>query len=262
MASKSRLRRFTAWAATILAAVLVATLTNVFTGALTGAWRGVTAWFTAEEAPFTVVAEVNDNHCGNGWFVQAAPSALEFPLRSIPGSLHWRSYPPAAGGHSASPTSVTLTVQGRTRQTVVLTGLDIEVRKRRPAPKGVVLNDACGDLGAFRWVAVDLDASPPQVTPKFEGFILDMIGKENVPVQNRKPIRFPYHVNSVKPETFLMSAQTVACDCSWVAVLTWQSGDRSGRYVIDDAGSPFRTVGRRNATHTCSSDGRCFREAS
>ena len=204
------------------------------------------------EDPLTVAVETFKGNC-NAWFVPRSIEQIEF-LSDFDPDLDWPEHPAGEGGAPASPFFLLFTVQGRTDADVVLTGMDVQVVERSEAPTGVLLQDPCGDAGAFRYLGVDLDPDPPEVVSYFS----DPAGQgiTDVSVQERQPVRFPYHVSASEAEVFSVTAWALSCDCEWKIELSWQSQGRSGTTVIDDSGEPFRTVGLGNAVASCGGEGK------
>jgi hypothetical protein len=264
-----------AWMGGVLTAVITAVLIAVVTGLLnissprrddTVADRpgptGSASESHAAEVPFTVVAEVSQSDCTSPRFVPKPPEEIDFgqPLRNPPGyefdgvaGRGWDSYPAADGSNPVSPAAVYLTVQGKTPFAVVITSLEVVVTGRSPAPTGTVLRNGCGGEISYRWLVVDLDDDPPRVRSEVDEVIIELLPPES-PAE-REPIRFPYQVSSTDPEVFEIVTNTVDCDCSWVAVVSWQSGGRSGRTVVDNDGRDFRTIGSAHAVAVCDAVG-------
>jgi hypothetical protein len=241
--------------AAILGAVVAGTLTAVLTAWVVPLLRPDDS--SSDSAPLNVAVDKWLDRCTTNWFVPRPPDEIDFsaqPATTLPyddpDAFEWPGLPVAAGGSSASPTEVIATVQGRTGTRVVLTDIDVRVHERRPAPAGTVLDKACGDPGAFRWLQADLDSDPPVVSP-----VVDEDAAE--PGERVEPIEFPYIVSSTQPETFIIEAETDGCDCTWTARLVWQSEGRTGVVVIDDDGRPFRTISTREAIATCDDTGTC-----
>jgi hypothetical protein len=138
--------------------------------------------------------------------------------------------------------------------TTLRTGLKVRVLERKPLPAtSTVLVAGCGGDGAFRWLDVDLDESPPRATPGFRANAVEGLRGE-VSDKQLTPIRFPYSVSLSDAEPFLITARTRRCDCAWVAEVTWASEGRTGTTVIDDGGRPFRSTAITNASAECHID--------
>jgi hypothetical protein len=71
---------------------------------------------------------------------------------------------------------------------------------------------------------------------------------DEAPPEKRVPLALPYTVSLSDPETFVVEALTLKCDCEWVIDLYWTSAGKRGVHpVTDDRGRPFRTSSTLNA---------------
>lgn len=206
-----------------------------------------------DAGPLTVATSQNMTvaDCLAVWLVPRSPAELAF---SDEMDGDWSEHPAGEGGVPASPHQVFATVQGTSDTQVVLTEIDVHVRRRGEAPAGTVLQGrGCGP-GAFRWLAVDLDdpAAPP--VPKFDELSAELAGASEAEMV---PIRFPYEVSRTDAETFLIQARTEDCDCEWWLDLHWQAAGETGVVRIDDSGDPFRTFGTSRAFVRCDHSGMC-----
>jgi hypothetical protein len=200
--------------------------------------------------PITIVTQL-DADCGADWFTHRRPEDIDFgKINDI--FPDWSQVPEAI---PANPLITEATIQGRTRAQVSLTGMDIEIRKRRPPPVGTVLaTNGCGDIGNVRTMNVDLDTDPPRVSTDYN----DIAAEESeASAANRRPIEFPYNVAIDDLETFEISSTTTTCDCEWVALLHWRSEGHAGTTIVDDHGKPFRTIATAAASVTCDGTGAC-----
>ncbi|MFJ8632300.1 helix-turn-helix domain-containing protein [Streptomyces sp. NPDC093568] len=128
---------------------------------------------------------------------------------------------------SAGEQLVTVTVQGRGGETVVLDSLKVRVVDRDTplAWNDYVMGVGCGGNVPPRPFTVALDGAQPAVVAG--------AGQQD----------FPFTVSESDPEVFRITADASAYDVSWYLELAWSSGDRKGTFVIDDDGRPFRTSG-------------------
>jgi hypothetical protein len=211
----------------------------------------------------SVVRGTTVEWCGGDaeWMVPAGPDEIPFGAEVDhasglePDQLDWSEHPVGEGGFATSPMEVYVSVQGRSDAEVVLTGLDVELVSRGPVPTGTLLTaEPCGGPGEFRWLGVDLDATPPSVVAELDETNPNF---RDAPPEQRTAIAFPYEVARDDAETFLVEAGTQGCDCAWRLRLSWQSQGRSGTAVIDDRGDPFRTVATSGAVAICDVTGAC-----
>ncbi|MFC6021936.1 hypothetical protein ACFP2T_37965 [Plantactinospora solaniradicis] len=262
-ARQKRASTIRAWLAGVLAAALTAALAGVLTGWFGAAGREIARTVDRDEIAPTVSASTVDpgpltvavqplGLCGSEWVVPVGPAEFDTPMpMNIDMTKGWRDWTPAAGGANAAPHHVLIFVQGRSAAEVIITGLNVRVVKRStPPPQATVLTADCADPGAFRSLEVDLDRTPPVVTPRYDAERAESMVDE-VPSQQLTPIKFPYEVSLSDAEPFLITAQTRSCDCGWVAEVTWASEGKTGTTVVDDGGVPFRSISTARATGRC-----------
>ncbi|HEX6967286.1 MAG TPA: hypothetical protein VF174_00435 [Micromonosporaceae bacterium] len=195
-----------------------------------------------EELPFTVAVGASQN-ATIGWI-------SDRPLSQLPTRPSyqddWSEWVSAADAVPVERHAVHLVVQGRSDAQVTILDMKVRVLARRPPITGTHFRKAGGDAGSFRWVAVDLDTEPPEMSSGLAEELLFL-----APEHERRPIRFPYRVSLSDAETFVVEAYTQECDCYWVIELSWASQGRTGTTVIDDGGRPFRLSGLRDAVAGC-----------
>lgn len=153
------------------------------------------------------------------------------------------------GGVDAGQTYVNIVVQGSSQLAVVLTGLDVEVLRRRPPPRGIWIGPSGSSGLDRRLFTINLDAPRPAAR-----FVDNPVTPRSEP-----SIDFPYSVSDTDPEVFVLIASSRRCDCLWRARLRWSSGGRSGAIRIDENGKPFRTVSTRQAVDYGVRNGRIYR---
>jgi hypothetical protein len=195
-----------------------------------------------------VLAEAGSDDC-RGYVIPRDPAAIPPPPPLNTGIREARRrWAEALGGADAGSTWITVTVQGRSPRSVVLTDLRILIVERRPPPRGTTVTGPCGGGLNVRLVEVDLDRTPPRV-------VRSLLPDEPLDRRHLTPVRFPYVVSDADPEQFLIEASTKGCDCTWTAELHWVDQGRPGFTPIDDDGKPFRTIATRNAPAFTSGDG-------
>ena len=192
-----------------------------------------------------VAVKVLDGTCRHLW---VSPLSRKEVAKSMPmppevaESGGWRAWQPTADGAAASPEEIHITVQGPTNSQVVITDIRARVVDRRSPMTGLALSRECGDQGSFRSLQVNLDKSPPAITPFYDpSLIIDE------PMSEQRPIRFPYRVSAGDAEIFEVAATAESCDCDWVLDMDWASLGRTGTMEITDNGRSFRTTGTKNA---------------
>ncbi|MBO0657285.1 hypothetical protein J1792_32600 [Streptomyces triculaminicus] len=131
---------------------------------------------------------------------------------------------------------VDMTVQGRTEESVLLTGMEVTVLRSAPPPtRGVVINTAfgCGAAQPQRSFTADFARRPVKVTAD--------AGQDNdgkaIP-----PVRFPFKVSLTDPEDFLVKAKNVTGDCAFAIVLHWVADGKAGTTTLNNGGKGFRLI--------------------
>ncbi len=180
----------------------------------------------------SVLADNWDTQCGQ-WFLMNQQPGKVPPPPSLEQAQAWAS---ALGGIPAGHLRLQLTAQGLGSQSVVLHAAYIHVLSRKPAPKGLAYTpaDGCGgglDPASF---AVDLDRTTPATTP-----VAGTVGNG----ETSQLLNFPFQISATDPQVLDVDASTVQQDVSWYLELVWSSGGQQGRYLVNDNGRPFRTVG-------------------
>ncbi|MFB9522383.1 helix-turn-helix transcriptional regulator [Streptomyces cremeus] len=174
--------------------------------------------FSATVRPF-----VYESPCSQFFLVDSPPEQVSPPPseQDAPG---WAASFKAV---SADEQLVALTLQGRTKETVVLEALHVRVvRSGAPLPwNRYAAGVGCGGNVDTKSFAVDLDAGRPVTVPH--------AGQRD----------FPYKISETDPEVFYVKAKARTHDVSWYLELEWSSGDRHGVQRIDSHGKPFRTSG-------------------
>ncbi|MFD3426648.1 helix-turn-helix domain-containing protein [Nocardia fluminea] len=196
---------------------------------------------TDVSSPLTIAVNRGHNPT-EGWVSVLAPA--EAPPRPVSHGV-WAGWSNAADAVPANKRSIILTVQGTSSAAVTLTDLRLRVIQRRPAVHGT--RYFVGGSGpAFRWVSFDIDSVPPAVSAHyFEPYA------KNMPLQERRPIRFPYEVSIEESESLLVEVRARECDCEFTIELDWASQGRAHTEILNDEGKPFRVTGLANVDISC-----------
>jgi len=149
-----------------------------------------------------------------------------------PAPMDGRSWARALGAVDGAHQLIEVTVQGKTREPVVLHSLNVrQVSKKAPLPWSVYSTSlGCGSGIEPQSFDIDLDDDRPRTRP-----VAGQQGDKVVPAKD-----FPFKVTSTDVEVFDLNVHVEAHEVSWYLELEWSSGGRSGTLRIDDAGSPFR----------------------
>ncbi|MCX4507912.1 helix-turn-helix domain-containing protein [Streptomyces anulatus] len=186
-------------------------------------------------APPTVsISSYNwDEPCGQHYLVNRGPDELDPP----PAPQDRRGWAESYGGVDAGNMLLQLTVQGTSREAVVLKGMHVRVLSRKaPLPwSAYLMGNGCGSGIAPQTFAGHLDAGHPTLRP-----VPGKQGDVVVPA-----VDFPYKVTSEDVEVFNLDMKAVGYDVTWYLELEWNSGGKEGVVRIDDHGKPFRTSGMK-----------------
>ncbi|WP_404949839.1 helix-turn-helix domain-containing protein [Streptomyces sp. ARC12] len=186
-------------------------------------------------APPTVnISSYNwDEPCGQHYLVNRGPDELDPP----PAPQDRRRWAESYGGVDAGNMLLQLTVQGTSREAVVLKGMHVRVLSRKaPLPwSAYLMGNGCGSGIAPQTFAAHLDAGHPTLRP-----VPGKQGDVVVPA-----VDFPYKVTSEDVEVFNLDMKAVGYDVTWYLELEWNSGGNEGVLRIDDHGKPFRTSGMK-----------------
>ncbi|MGW3836876.1 helix-turn-helix domain-containing protein [Streptomyces microflavus] len=184
--------------------------------------------------PAVTISSYNwEEPCGQFYLLDRGPEGVAPP----PAPQDRRGWARSYGGVEGGNTLLQLTVQGTSREAVVLKGLYVRVLSRKaPLPwSAYLMGNGCGSGIAPQTFASDLDAGHPVITP-----VPGTQGDRVIPA-----VPFPYKVSSEDVEVFNLDMKTTGYDVTWYLELKWSSGGREGMLRVDDGGKPFRTSGMR-----------------
>ncbi|MZG02066.1 helix-turn-helix domain-containing protein [Streptomyces sp. SID5614] len=186
-------------------------------------------------APPTVsISSYNwEEPCGQHYLVNRGPDELDPP----PAPQNRRGWAESYDGVEGGNTRLQLTVQGTSREAVVLKGMNVRVVSRKaPLPwSAYLMGNGCGSGITPQTFASNLDAGHPTLRA-----VPGTQGDTEVPA-----VDFPYKVSSEDVEVFNLEMKAVSYDVSWYLELEWSSGGEEGVLRIDDQGKPFRLSGMK-----------------
>ncbi|MFE7333942.1 helix-turn-helix domain-containing protein [Streptomyces griseus] len=184
--------------------------------------------------PTVTISSYNwEEPCGQHYLVNQGPDKLDPP----PAPQDRRGWAESYGGVEAGNALLQLTVQGTSREAVVLKGMNVRVLSRN-APlswSAYKMGNGCGSGITPQTFAAHLDAGHPTLRP-----VPGTQGDVEVPA-----VDFPYKVTSEDVEVFNLDMEAVNYDVTWFLELEWSSGGNEGTLRIDDHGKPFRLSGMK-----------------
>lgn len=182
------------------------------------------------QPPTVTISSYNwDGPCGQYYLL--SQDAGHVPPPPDPGDT--RGWARALGGVDGGRMRIELTVQGTSKEAVVLQGMHVRVLNRNAPLKRSAFSmaDGCGSGIEPQSFDLGLDDSRPTLKP-----VAGKQGDETVPPKN-----FPFRVSSRDVEVFDLNAHVEGHDVRWYLELEWSSGGRKGTLRIDEGGEPFRT---------------------
>ncbi|MDX3339535.1 helix-turn-helix transcriptional regulator [Streptomyces sp. ATCC51928] len=184
--------------------------------------------------PTVTISSYNwEEPCGQHYLVNQGPEKLDPP----PAPQDRRGWAETYGGVEAGNALLQLTVQGTSREAVVLKRMNVRVLSRN-APlswSAYKMGNGCGSGITPQTFAAHLDAGHPTLRP-----VPGTQGDVEVPA-----VDFPYKVTSEDVEVFNLDMEAVNYDVTWFLELEWSSGGNEGTLRIDDHGKPFRLSGMK-----------------
>ncbi|WP_432043056.1 hypothetical protein [Streptomyces cadmiisoli] len=252
-------RRVLAWVGVAVLAGAASTLTGLSEDAIGWGVDAVRAPFTDDKpaAPISVRIEQADpydnclnqegmvfpgsiNDLSGFGKVHAGPKPPVTTEKQQQSLRHRRAWDAAHGAIPSDMTTIYVHVQGKSDQSVTLTGLSINVRETEDAPSGVRMTytpGGCGDDNESRF-AVQTDRRSPRVS-----FITGRSDSGAKRIEG-----FPVRVTTQDTENLELVAYSLHKDTRFTFSLNWVSGDRAGSYEIAaDDGQPFEVTSSKNA---------------
>ncbi|MEV0096443.1 helix-turn-helix transcriptional regulator [Streptomyces sp. NPDC050738] len=171
-----------------------------------------------------------DGPCDQYYVLDQPPTAVPPPPSDPQDNRSWAR---ALGGVDGGGIMLQVTATGKSKESVVLTGLRVRT-VARSAPlawTAYSMGDGCGSGVTPRSFDVDLDSAQALTRP-----VGGVQGDVKIPA-----VDFPYKVASDDPQVLNLNVHSDARDVSWYLELSWSTGGRSGKVRVDDGGKPFRT---------------------
>ncbi|MFZ3499840.1 hypothetical protein ACODT5_42660 [Streptomyces sp. 5.8] len=222
----SPIRDKKAWVTAVLFPALLVVVTTV----LPGGWSWVLGLFSGPP-------EVKLYSDGPMGCVPRYSAASLDELKAKPDMLRREGVPVADS--KAGDVSVHVTLQTKSSQSIVVTGVRVDVLATDPLPGTGQVIDASGCGGGMdpRPFDVDFSAHPVSVKP----------GVVRMPGGVTKPgIGFPFKVSSNDPEQLVLDLRSVQGDVRFSVTVTWVSEGELGSATLDNGGKGYRVMGPGN----------------
>ncbi|MEU4886350.1 MULTISPECIES: hypothetical protein [Streptomyces] len=145
--------------------------------------------------------------------------------------------PVSAAG--SEPVEMPITLQAKTSQAIVVSGLEVRVLSRVEVPVNgsIIEPDGCGGLMSERRFDVNLKSLPASIEPH---------------VDRRKGgsgddvVDFPFKITSNDPEQVLLLLDPIDEDIRFSVKVEWVSGGEYGSVTLDNDGRGYRVIGPGN----------------
>lgn len=130
------------------------------------------------------------------------------------------------------PALISLTLQAKTSQAVVVTGLRMKILSTEPLPESglMVRPDGCGGPMAPRQFQVGLAKSPVSVDP--------------VAPDGGELVDFPLKVSDSDPEELELLLDPGNRDIRFTVAVEWVADGEDGSTVLDNDGKGYRVLGK------------------
>jgi hypothetical protein len=191
-----------------------------------------------------VVAQSQD--FTNGWIV---PKPLE-RIGILPifagGSIDlkaWEKWELRENAVPADSMNLSVSLQGGSAKSVLITGLEIRIEHRRAPLSGTWVGELGGGAVYSRYFNVDLDH--PSGAPEVKAYAPPPGRSNEIPGE---VVDFPYFISESELEYLVLVIRTRECDCEWTGELHWIVDGRTGNTRVDNNGKPFRITASENAT--------------
>ncbi|MCC3770561.1 hypothetical protein, partial [Streptomyces sp. UNOC14_S4] len=131
------------------------------------------------------------------------------------------------------PGTIDITNQTSSDEAVLLTGMHVRFRQRRPAPTtGITVADGqCGGAQTVRPFTTDLDRPSPVVVAEADP------GGPGMP--GHPPVTFPFKILPGDPEVFELTAHDTGYDCVIAVEIDWVAAGKAGKTILDNDGQGF-----------------------
>ncbi|MEU5060179.1 MULTISPECIES: hypothetical protein [unclassified Streptomyces] len=136
---------------------------------------------------------------------------------------------------SGMPAEFPITLQAKTEQSIVITGVQVKVLSSKAIPRrGLILEpDGCGALVWPRTFTVNLIGAPITTKPV-------------KPDTGKAPVDFPFKVSTKDPEQVTLQLAPGDRDIRFTVKVEWVTDGEPGSKLLDNGGKGYRVMGRGN----------------
>jgi hypothetical protein len=180
------------------------------------------------------VSELDQDPCEWGRAFVPDPAAHGV-LREGP-PAEWSDLFEHPGAAFVGGSAVQVSIQGESRRTVTLTGINFKAKDLGKRPNGVAFDGQCGGGALGRFLIAELNPPGAKLVQASWSF-RDRQNQARV-----RPIKFPWTVSLTDPLLLYVGATTNRCFCEWSAEIPWVSGSRHGVIAIGKPGHGFRVI--------------------
>ncbi|MFE9842102.1 hypothetical protein [Streptomyces goshikiensis] len=211
-----------------MSAVVFPAIMVVVAAAIPGGW----GWFSGL---FAEPPSLKAYSSGPGGCVPLYSSWSLSRLQAKPDALRTEGVP-VADPRSDQVVTASVTLQAKTDQSIVVTGVRVDVISVKPVPHtGQVIDaEGCGSGIDVRPFDVDLASHPVSVKPT--------LTKRADGGQKRAP-GFPFKVSSKDPEQLELMFPSVQGDVRFSMTVDWVSEGKPGSVKLDNGGAGYRVMG-------------------
>jgi hypothetical protein len=230
-------RRLTKRVVAVIGAGLAVLLTAIITAFGTNLFDSATAASPVHVAIEPDVDQISDGPTAVGgeyWF-PVGPTRLPSPPQGLDSCVGRYEWSRRNGGVDAGQTVIRLVVSTSGNTALAITGFQVHVTSRQPAPTtGVVAS--CPGRGAggpsqVHLIDADLDVSP--------------VTTISYPAGSERPDpTFAFTLSPNESQILEVIATTNRCKCEWEATLSASVEGATRHFLITDHGHPFATTAR------------------
>ncbi|MDG4857366.1 hypothetical protein P8605_04205 [Streptomyces sp. T-3] len=128
------------------------------------------------------------------------------------------------------PATFLVTLQGKSSQAIVVTGVEVKILSSKPLPKsGFLIADGCGDPMNPRTFSVNFSGSAASIDP-----VTDKEGER---------VDFPLQVSDSDPELIKLQLFPGDREVTFTVEVKWLSDGEPGGNLLDNDGAGYQVMG-------------------